>query len=34
MNDYHFKLKSKSRAEEFYKDNMSGVYNFIFEKNE
>jgi FkbM family methyltransferase len=34
MNDYHFKLKSKSRAEEFYKSNMSGVYNFIFEKNE
>ena len=34
MNDYHFKLKSKSRAEEFYKDNMSGVYNLIFEKNE
>ena len=33
MNNYHFKLKSKSRAEEFYKSNMNKVYNFIFEKN-
>ena len=32
MNDYHFKLKSKSRAEEFYNSNMGEVYNFIFEK--
>ncbi len=34
MDNYHFKLKSKSRAEEFYKSNMNKVYNFIFEKNE
>ena len=33
MDNYHFKLKSKSRAEEFYKSNMNKVYNFIFEKN-
>ena len=32
MKIYSFELVSKSRSEEFYKDDMNKVYNFIFEK--
>ena len=32
MENSNFKLKTKSRAEEFYKGNQSKIYNFIFEK--
>tara|TARA_A100001015_G_scaffold314785_1_gene425028 strand:- start:3869 stop:4735 length:867 start_codon:yes stop_codon:yes gene_type:complete len=33
MDNSQFKFKLKSRADEFYKNNMNKIYNFIFEKD-